>query len=72
MWNSEKTGCWLTVIPMLVFDCVALQVSKGNSGLLFSEFFSEIFCPKCYLINCVDVNSIEVSSISYKNQLSYH
>jgi hypothetical protein len=30
----EKTWCWLGVIPVLVFDCVALRFKMGISGRL--------------------------------------
>jgi len=29
---EEKTWCWLVVIPLLVFDCVALQLIEGIVG----------------------------------------
>jgi len=32
---AEKSWCWLVVIPVLVFDCVALQFREGISGLFF-------------------------------------
>jgi hypothetical protein len=31
----KKTWCWLVIIPVLVFDCVALRFREGISGLLF-------------------------------------
>ena len=30
----EKTLCWLGFIPVLVFDCVALQYIEGISSLV--------------------------------------
>jgi len=36
--RSEKTWCWLAVIPVLVFDCVALQYREGISGFCISFF----------------------------------
>jgi len=30
---AEKTWCWLGFIPVLVFDCVALRLKEGISGL---------------------------------------
>ncbi len=38
---EEKTWCRLTVIPVLVFDCVALQAKKGTSSLISMRGGSE-------------------------------
>jgi len=32
---GEKTWCLLAVIPILVFDCVALRLRESISGLVF-------------------------------------
>ncbi len=37
---EEKTWCWLAVIPVLVFDCVALQFREGISSLFLIVRFS--------------------------------
>jgi hypothetical protein len=44
----EKTWCWLGIIPVLVFDCVALRFREGISGL-FSECMDT--CFSCTLSN---------------------
>lgn len=40
--NWEKTWCWLGIIPVLVFDCVALRFREGMSGL-FSRADGYVF-----------------------------
>jgi hypothetical protein len=35
---AEKASCLLVVIPLLVFDCVALRSNVGISGLFSREY----------------------------------
>jgi hypothetical protein len=71
--SAEKTGCWLDVIPVLVFDCVALRLKEGKNGL-FSECMDT--CLSCTLnavwtapVKCCDLENVDFCFFLLKRRL---